>query len=114
MGSRAEWLHAAVEGGYSGIFLFVALWVLNLARGEKSARQKSLDYIGAVYFGILMGLGAAFDSRMWHWPLSIVTAIVFASYLVVGYAFRHEIAANWRRSWTVWRPRFKRLLPRSN
>jgi hypothetical protein len=57
--------------------------------------------IGAIYFGAASGLLDTFRSRLWRWPLPMVSAIVTVSYLVVAFAFRQEVAANWSRDWNV-------------
>ena len=111
MGSWAEWGHALTNAGYSGGFLFLLLWGLN-RRDEDTPRQRLLMLIGAIYFGAASGLLDTFHSRLWRWPLSMVSTIVIVSYLVVAFAFRQEVAANWSRDWNVWGQRLRRLLPR--
>jgi hypothetical protein len=112
MGSWAEWGHVLTDAAYSGGLFFIILWGMN--RGvEDDPHRNLLSIIAAVYFGVASGLSSTFHSRIWHWPLSIVSTVILVSYLVVAFAFRRQVAANWRRDWKVWRPRLERLLPRS-
>lgn len=97
MGSWNEWSHVLVGVGYFGGMMFAILWGLNYRRVEERRRNRSLYLVAAVYSGIANGLTTTFDSRIWHWPLSIVSIAVVASYFVVAWIFRHQIAANWRR-----------------
>jgi hypothetical protein len=112
MGSWAEWSHALTNAGYSGGLLFLLWWGLN-RRDEDTPRQRLVMLIGAIYFGAVSGLVDTFHSRLWRWPLSILSTIIAASYLVVAFAFRREVAANWSHEWNVWRQRLRHLLPRS-
>jgi len=112
MGSWAEWGHALTNAVYYGGFLFLLLWGLN-RRNEDTSRQRLLMLVAAIYFGAASGLQDTFHSRLWRWPLSMVSTIVIVSYLVVAFAFRQEVATNWSRDWSVWGQRLRRLLPRS-
>ena len=112
MGSWAEWGHALTNAGYSGGLLFLLLWGLN-RRDEDTPRQRLLMLIGAIYFGAASGLLDTFHSRLWRWPLSMVSTTISVSYVVVAFAFRQEVAANWSRDRNVWGQRLRRLFPRA-
>ena len=81
-------------------FLFLLLWGMN-RRDKDTPRQRLLMLIGAIYFGAASGLLDTFRSRLWRWPLPMVSAIVIVSYLVVAFVFRQEVATNWSRDWNV-------------
>ena len=96
MGNWNEWSHVLVGAGYFGVIMFAILWGLNYRRAEDRRRNNSLYFVGAIYLGGWYGLTTTFHSRIWHWPLSIVSILVVVSYLVVAWIFRRQIAANWR------------------
>jgi hypothetical protein len=112
MGSWAEWGHALTNAAFFGGLLFLLWWGLN-RRDEDTPRQRLLVLIAATYFGAASGLLDTFHSRLWRWPLSMVSTIIIISYLVVAFAFRQDVARNWTRDWNAWRQRLRRLLPRS-
>jgi hypothetical protein len=85
MGSWNEWAHVLVGAGYSGSIMLVILWGLNSRRVEEKRQGNSLYFIAATYFGIAYGLTTTFHSRIWHWPLTIVTITVVLSYFVVAW-----------------------------
>ena len=97
MGSWNEWTHVLVCAGYFGSIMFAILWGVNSRRVEEKRHGNSLHFVAAIYFGIAYGLTTTFHSRIWHWPLSIVSITVVVSYFVVALIFRHQAAANWRR-----------------
>ena len=111
MGSSTEWGHVLTDAVYSGGFLLLLLWGLGRI-DEDTPRQRLLILIGVFYFGVAYGLFHTFDSRLWHWPLSVVSTIVALSYVVVAFVFRQQVAANWTRDWKVWGLRLRRLFPR--
>ncbi len=95
MGSWNEWTHVLIGAGYFGGMMFAILWGLNYRRVEDNPREKSSHYfVAAIYSGIAYGLTTTFHSRIWHWPLSIVSIIVVVSYFVVASIFHHQVAAN--------------------
>jgi hypothetical protein len=112
MGTWPEWQRAITEAGYSAVFMFVFFWLLNFKK-EDNGRQNLRLSVASAYFGVLQGLNTTFHSRLLHWPLAVVSAIVIASYVGVVLVFRQEIASDWRRDWEIWGPRLKRLLPGS-
>ena len=97
MGSWNEWSHVLLGAGYSGSIMLAILWGLNSRRVEDKRHGSSLYLVAAIYFGIGYGLTTTFHSRIWHWPLSIVSITVVVSYFVVAWIFRRQVAANWRR-----------------
>jgi hypothetical protein len=109
LGSWPEWERVIRDTVYDGLLMFLFLWILIRRRDEESGRQNLLMFIAALYMGIIYGLNATFHSRMWHWPLSMVSAFILVSYLGVALTLHREVAANWRRDWRVWSPRLKRL-----
>jgi hypothetical protein len=113
MGSWPEWERVIRDAVYYGLFMFLTFWILNRRSDKDGGRQNLLTLIATLYVGISYGLNATFHSRMWHWPLSMVSAVILVSYLGVALTFRREVASNWRRDWEHWGSWLKRLLPGS-
>lgn len=104
MGSWPEWERVIRDAVYYGLFMFLTFWILNRRSDKDGGRQNLLTFIATLYVGISYGLNTTFHSRMWHWPLSMVSAVILVSYLGVALTFRREVASNWRRDWELWGP----------
>jgi hypothetical protein len=113
MGSWPEWERVMVDAVYYGLFTFGGYYLFLRRTDEDRRRQNLLLLLAALFMGISYGLHTTFHSRIWHWPLSMVSAVILVSYLGVTLAFRREIASNWREDWEQWGSWLKRLLPGS-
>jgi hypothetical protein len=111
MGTWPEWKRVITEATYWTLFMFPTFWLLNYRTDKDRRRERVPSFIASLCVGILSGLTDTFHSRLWHWPLSIVSMSLLLSFLGIVLAFRREVASNWRRDWEIFGPPPKRVPP---
>ena len=99
MGSLADWGRVLTGAGYFAAIMFVVWWGVNYRRADDSPNPTLRVFIASVFAGFASGFSSTFHSRIWHWPLSIVSVAIVVLYLIFVFIFRRQVAANWRGGW---------------
>jgi len=76
VGTRVEWMHVLARGVFFGAFMFIVpRWLSSHTALFGQWKSLRLAITFAIFSGILFGLLATFELRLFQWPLSLLSVI---------------------------------------
>ncbi len=77
MGTWVEWSHVLVRGSFFGAWMFfLPRWISSRRPLFEPWKDSRFALLSAVFAGILFGVVATFEFRLFHWPLSLVSVML--------------------------------------